>query len=199
MYRTTLLTPTKLKSLAFLAALSAALVIPTVTSPRVAHAICGTSCTYTDPWGTQEVAGSGWMGGNGVPINSNGPSAPGGPSPDNYNYVNNKNNVSTQTGIEWQCVELVNRLYITKGWLTATWTGNGDQLYGNMPAGLTKQAQGSITSVSAGDVIGMSKSGTPGHVAVISSVSGSSITIASQNTNVVYDTSFALSSGSITM
>src|SRR5262245_10271044 len=113
------------KSLALLMASLAALTIPLMSFPEMAGAICGTNCTYSDPWGTQEVAGAGWMGGNGVSIYSNGPLAPTGPSPDTYNHINNSNNVSTTTGIEWQCVELVNRLYISKGWITNTWSGNG--------------------------------------------------------------------------
>jgi CHAP domain len=121
-----------------------------------------------------------------------------GPSPDTYNYVNNVNNASTQSGIEWQCVELVNRLYLTKGWTTSTWSGNGNQLYGNAPTGLTKEPNGSVTYANSGDVIGMSKGTGPGHVAIVSSVSGNSWTIASQNTNIVYDTGFGLSSGTIT-
>jgi hypothetical protein len=185
---------TTLKTAIFGTVLIAASLFPMLSNPDIVHAICGTSCTYSDPWGTQEVDGSGWMGGAGVPIYSNGPSAPGGPSPDQYNSVN-----GITSGIKWQCVELVNRLYITKGWITATWSGYGYQMYGNAPASLYEQPQGSITYINPGDVIAMSGGwGNYGHVAVVSSVSGGSFTIASQNTNVVYDTSFGLSSGNIT-
>lgn len=196
-----------LKTVAFVATLTLTTIFPMLANPSIAHATtCGVTCTYTDPWGTQEVAGSGWLNGGGVPIYSNGPSAPNGPSPDTYNCFTITGGAggdgcgsgTVPSGIEWQCVELVNRLYLTKGWITNTWTGNGDALYGDAPSTLTKEAQGSITYVNPGDVIGMSKSNTPGHVAVISSVSGSNITIASQNTNVVYDTSFKLSGGNIT-
>jgi len=173
-----------------------ALLAPLLSITGTAHALCGVTCTYSDAWGTQEVAGSGWLGGAGVPIYSNGTNAPTGPSPDTYNHVNNINGTSTTTGIEWQCVELVNRLYLTKGWTTSTWTGNGTDLYANAPAGLTKEAQGHITYENVGDVIGMGGGSSGfGHVAVINTASG---TIASQNTNVVYDTSFGLSNGSIT-
>lgn len=191
---------TKLKTAIFITVLTAASVLPLLANPDIAHAICGVTCTYSDSWGYQEVSGSGWLTsiGGGVPIYSNGPSAPSGPSPDTYNYINNKNNVSTQTGIEWQCVELVNRLYIAKGWITSTWTGNGNQLYANAPSNLTKQANGSITNLAVGDVISMSNGSGFGHAAVVNSVSGSAIGIASQNTNAVYDTtSFTIGSGTI--
>src|SRR6266568_6186444 len=187
---------TTLKTALFATVLIAASLLPMLANPNIAHAICGTSCTYSDPWGTQEVAGSGWMGGGGVPIYSNGTNAPAGPSPDTYNSVN-----GITSGIKWQCVELVNRLYITKSWITSTWSGYGYQMYGNTPTNLipNKQPQGSITYINPGDVVAMSGGwGNYGHVAVVSSVSGSSFTIASQNTNVVYDTSFGLSNGNIT-
>lgn len=58
-------------------------------------------------------------------------------------------------GGEWQCVELVNRLYLTKGWITSHWHGNGNELSdpGNLPPGLTAQAEGHITSIVPGDVV----------------------------------------------
>lgn len=197
--QTIIRTLTTLKTSVFIMTLTATTLLPMLANPSTAHATtCGITCTYSDPWGTQEVAGSGWLNGSGVPIYSNGPSAPGGPSPDTYNYINNANGASTQTGIEWQCVELVNRLYIAKGWITSTWTGNGNQLYANAPTSLTKQANGSITNLAVGDVLSMSNGSGFGHAAVVNSVSGSSVTIASQNTNVVYDsTSFTISGGTI--
>lgn len=157
------------------------------------------SNTRADAWGTLEVAGNSWMRGSGVDIYSNGPSSSG-PSPDTYHYINNVNSVSTQTGIKWQCVELINRLYIQKGWTTSTWSGNGYQMFGNSPSDLQKESQGSITSIKPGDVIAMSGGyDSLGHVAVVSSVaSNNTFTIASQNTSAVYDTSFALVNGSIT-
>src|SRR5256885_2995710 len=99
---------TKTKLPALTAGYIIALIAPLLSFTGTAHAICGNTCTYSDAWGTQEVAGSSWMSGNGVPIYSNGPLAPGGPSPDTYNHINNINGTSTTTGIEWQCVELVN-------------------------------------------------------------------------------------------
>jgi len=193
---------TTAKTLAFTLTLAAITLLPILANPDIAHAsICGVTCTYTDPWGTQEVSSSGWLTaiGGGVPIYSNGPLAPTGPSPDTYNHINNVNGVNTQTGIEWQCAELVNRLYISKGWITSTWTGNGNQLYANAPTPpLTKQANGSVTNLAVGDVLSMSNGGSFGHAAVVNSVSGSAIGIASQNTYAVYDTTaFTISGGTI--
>ena len=190
-----------LKTVAFIATLTAFTLLPMLASPDIAHATnCGITCTYSDPWGTQEVASSGWLTsiGGGVPIYSNGPLAPNGPSPDTYNYINNSHGTSTQTGIEWQCVELVNRLYITEGWITNTWTGNGNQLYSTAPSNLSKQLNGSVSNLAVGDVLSMSNGSGPGHAAVVNSISGSSITIASQNTNAVYDsTAFTINGGTI--
>lgn len=140
--------------------------------------------TRVDPWGTLELSGSNWLSGQGVDVYSNGPTASG-PSPDTYNYVNNINNVPTQSGIEWQCVELVNRLYLTRGWITSTWVGNGNQLFANAPANLTKEANGSITYLQPGDVITLDDKDL-GHAGIVNSVSGSAVQIVNQNTKAVY-------------
>lgn len=65
------------------------------------------------------------------------------------------------SGSEWQCVELINRLYITRGWIGATWHGNGgdsspglnDSMFDRAPGSLSKQANGSISHVAPGDVV----------------------------------------------
>ncbi len=154
------------------------------------------SNTRADAWGTNEVSGSGWLGSQGVNVYSNG-STSAGPSPDTYNYVNNYNNVSKQSGIKWQCVELINRLYLTRGWITDTWTGNGDTLKDHVPVGLVFQSNGSLTYLNAGDVIVLSGV-TNGHAGIINSVSGSTVQIVNQNTVDVYS-SASYSSGTITM
>lgn len=200
MHRAAVLPSLRAKPLVLITTLLTTLTLPLISFPDIAHATtCGITCTYSDPWGTQEVSASGWIGGSGVPIYSNGPLAPDGPSPDTYNYINNINGDSTQTGIEWQCVELVNRLYITKGWTTSTWSGNGGQLYDNAPGNLTKELNGSITSLSPGDALVLQNSSF-GHAAVINTYNSSTgaIQIASQNTNQVYDgSSFTLSGSTI--
>jgi hypothetical protein len=87
---------------------------------------------------------------------------------------------------------MVNRLYLTKGWTTTTWSGNGNTLVNNVPSGLTKQNDGSVSSLNPGDVITLDDGGF-GHAAIINSV-GSTIQIVNQNTPAVYS-SASLQSG----
>lgn len=129
-----------------------------------------------------------WPGFTGVPVYSNDDAGfPYGThvAPSScYNYVTTPSGKSVESGLEWQCVELVNRLYITKGWTSATWHGNGNVLYNNANAvGLAswKQPQGSITYLAPGDVISFG-SGKYGHAAVVSDVKGSAVTLVNQNT-----------------
>lgn len=169
------------RPLVLITGLVAILLSPVLISTGIAHADINN--TRADAWGTQELASTDWLNGAGVPIYSNGSTA-GGPSPDTYKYINNKNNTSTQTGIEWQCVEMVNRLYISKGWTTSTWSGNGNTLVNNVPSGLTKENDGSISYLNPGDVITLDDGGN-GHAGIINSV-GSTIQIVNQNTGAVY-------------
>jgi CHAP domain len=123
------------------------------------------------------LAGSAWLQGigtGGVNVYSNGSDAATGSNCGGTDdYVN-----GVDAGGEWQCVELVNRLYLTQGWITAHWHGNGDTLAdaSNLPKGLTAQPEGSITSIVPGDVVTLSDSTTGtvnddgGHAAVISAV-----------------------------
>jgi hypothetical protein len=150
--------------------------------------------TRADSWGTLELSAASWLGGQGVDVYSNGATAAGPPT-DTLNYVNNSQGVSTQTGIEWQCVELVNRLYLTKGWITARWAGDGSSLKDNLPSGFTYQANGSITNLQAGDVITFSGN-TTGHASIVESISGNTVTTVNQNTKAVYGTS-TLSNGTL--
>jgi CHAP domain len=154
-----------------------------------ARASCsGTEC---DPAGTVELSGADWLGGNGVNVYSNGASV--GDDAGN-NYVTNANGISVLSGEEWQCVELVNRLYLTRGWITGHWSGDGDELYQNAPGGLTKQANGSISQLAPGDVISLGdgttgKADDGGHAAVVNSVSGSTVDLVNQNTPAVFSDS----------
>ena len=104
---------------------------------------------------------------------------------------------AVDTGAEWQCVELVNRLYITNGWITTTWHGDGDTMWKKAPPGpngvpLESQPQGSISYLASGDVVSIEVQPPPvngvlpptedsGHVLIVSAVSGTSITFVSQN------------------
>ena len=153
-------------------------------------AVASISNTRSDPSGTVELAGGSWLAGKGVDVYSNGSSAANDTGPHSTNGV--------YDGEMWQCVEMVNRLYLTRGWISRTWWGNGNQLYANAPASLTKQAQGIITFLNPGDVISFNGGGSAGHAAVVNSVSGSNVQIVNQNTSAVYS-SATFSKGSLTM
>jgi hypothetical protein len=99
-----------------------------------------------------------------------------------YDYATTPSGASVKAGMEWQCVELVNRLYITKGWISSLWAGDGDDLYATAPKTLLEQPQRSITYLAPGDVIGFDGP-AGGHAAVVSEVVGSSITLVNQNTS----------------
>jgi alpha-tubulin suppressor-like RCC1 family protein len=126
----------------------------------------------------------------GVPVYSNGPSS----SYDNgcENKAQTPKGVTVQTGTEWQCVELVNRLYVTKGWIDTHWYGDGDTMWSQAPDGLKGVRQGSITYLAPGDVVSVEVQLPPingvqqpeepsGHVLIVSGVSGSNITFVNQN------------------
>jgi hypothetical protein len=99
---------------------------------------------------------SAWLGGHGVDVKSNGPDQGWGTSCGGTNTVN-----GIKTGSEWQCTESVNRLYVTRGWIKATWAGYGglsspgarDSMYDEAPGALSKQPNGSISYVGPGDVV----------------------------------------------
>jgi hypothetical protein len=134
-----------------------------------------------------------------VPVHSNGSASY---VSNCYNHATTPSGKSVESRMEWQCVELINRLYITKGWISATWTGDGDQLYSTARSvGLTnEQKQGSITYLASGDVISFNGPISGGHAAVVSKVIGSSITLVNQNTSSSNTLSTAtLSHGSLIM
>ncbi len=137
----------------------AALVIPALATSGMAYA--SITNTRVDPAGTLELASSSWLDGAGVDIYSNGNSAA---NEWGSNYVG-----SILSGTKWQCVEMVNRLYLTKGWTTGFWTGNGNSLVDHVPSGLTKQNNGAISYLDAGDVITLDDGGF-GHAAIINSI-----------------------------
>ena len=188
----------------------AALIGPGVAGARVHTSVPGPSSSATqnaaaDFCGAVLLSGSGWLGGNGVNVKSNYPNqgiSNGGVSCGGDNYVD-----GVLSGNEWECVELVNRLYLTKGWITSTWYGNGggsDSMYYKAPGNLDKQPQGSISYVAPGDAVMFNVSGSSaGHVAIVNSVSGSSVEYVNQNFGTdsspqVY-TSGTLSGGSLSV
>ena len=121
--------------------------------------------------GAVQLSGSAWLGGRGVDVHSNSPyQGTGRDCSSARSYVK-----GILAGEEWQCPEFVNRLYLTRGWIKATWYGNGDEMYDKAPKDLAKQAQGSINYLAPGDVVSIRDfSGgqrvAGGHVAVVNTV-----------------------------
>src|SRR4051812_20819759 len=113
------------------------------------------------------IPGSAWMRGTGVDIRSNGPNT--GSAVSCRPFTTDLQRDVPQWGLGWQCVELVNRLYMTRGWITSTWQGNGGDMYNTAPANLAKDPQGSIRSLSLGDVVVFGSELGPGygHAAVV--------------------------------
>ena len=162
------------------------------------------------------LLGAAWPGGfTGVPVYSNGPAS----SYDGgcQNSAATPSGKKIVTGTKWQCTELVNRLYAVKGWISATWQGNGgrssptarDSMYDMAPKSLAKEPNGSISQLVAGDVVSINVY-TPtgafepdGHVLVVSQVSGSTVTYVSQNagtnTTTTVTTTGTLSGGKLTV
>jgi CHAP domain len=122
------------------------------------------TCYYEGAsFGSVLLNGTGWLNGDGVTVYSNGSTCT---VTGTYYHLPG---TGVETGMEWQCVELVNRLYLTRGWIGSTWSGNGNQMYYTAPANLSKQPQGSISHLSPGDVVSYA-GGTAGHVAIVNTV-----------------------------
>jgi hypothetical protein len=126
------------------------------------------------------LGGTKWLAGLGVDIKSNGSDQGSGTSCGGLNSVN-----GVHTGYEWVCVELVNRLYLTRGWTNVYWPGNGNQMYANAPKGLAKEPQNSISYVGPGDVISVNESAnSAGHVFIVNSphrITSGTVPLVSQN------------------
>ncbi|MEP6660670.1 MAG: CHAP domain-containing protein [Acidimicrobiales bacterium] len=150
--------------------------------------------------GTVSLNGSGWLGGRGVDVMANGANST---SIWGNSFAVTPNGQSVYAGYEWQCVELVNRLYLTKGWITTRWEGNGGQMFDTAPVSLKKEPQGSVSWISPGDVVVLRRAGGPGHVGVVNTVTmnadGSRL-VQTVNENVagVYAT-MTLKNGAITL
>ena len=181
--------PRGLRAWGLAAALVVGAFVP-VAGALAPPALATTKCAGQPGDFGSEYLSAAWPGFTGVPVDSNDdagfPYGTYGAPSSCYNYVTTPSGKSVKSGLEWQCVELVNRLYIAKGWITATWYGNGNALYGaNASAvGLTnQQPQGKITYLAPGDAISFDSSGNShGHAAVVSDVKGSAITLVNQNT-----------------
>ena len=135
--------------------------------------------------GSVLLAGSAWLGGGGVNVMSNdGDEGKGKDCSSASSYVN-----GVYAGEEWQCVEMVNRLYLSKGWISSHWAGDaGDPFYDNAPGNLTKQPNGSVSYLGPGDVVVINVfyngASLGGHVLVVndsSNVTSGTVDLVSQN------------------
>jgi len=135
--------------------------------------------------GSVLLPGTSWLGGAGVDVRSNG--ADQGTAKECSKSLSMVGDIAA--GEKWQCVELVNRLYLMRGWITSAWNGDGDQMYANAPRNLAKQPNGSIASVSPGDVVSIREthngSTRPhGHTAIVDtngSVTSGTVPLVNQN------------------
>ncbi|HEU5121513.1 MAG TPA: CHAP domain-containing protein, partial [Candidatus Saccharimonadales bacterium] len=123
--------------------------------------------------------GSQWLNGQGVNV-CDGSTDP---------YCGGELHVGGWSANWWQCVELAQRLYQKMGWHGGIFSGvnYAYQIYdlaGNL--GMTRQANGSISSIVPGDMIihgsDTPYSGGAGHVSIVDRVEGSSVYAVEQNT-----------------
>ena len=149
------------------------------------------------PCGAVLLAGSSWLGGGGVPVYSNGQNEGSGSGCSGTNYITNQYVTHVESGSEWQCTEMVNRLYLTRGWTRSFWSGNGgesalgahDSMYDEAPPSLSGQPNGSISYVGPGDVVSINEFDNgvfqaDGHVAVVNTpgrVTNGPVDLVSQN------------------
>lgn len=174
-WHTTARSVTALKLSLFVTTLLAATLLPMFSSPLLIRAV--TDCSPN----SIVYSASSWLKGTGVNVCSKGD--------DSNNYVTNMYGASTVSGLKWECVELVNRLYLAKGWITANWPGYGNTLENNVPTGLVKENQNHISYLNPGDVVTLDEANTNGHAAIINTVGSSSIQTVNQNTQSVLATS----------
>jgi hypothetical protein len=135
--------------------------------------------------GSVLLPGTSWLGGDGVDVRSNGVDQ--GTAKECSKSLSMVGGVAA--GERWQCVELVNRLYLTRGWISSAWIGDGDQMFANAPPNLAKQVNGEIASVSPGDVVSIRETHNGsrrahGHTAIVDtngSVTSGTVPLVNQN------------------
>ncbi len=188
-------------------------IVIAVGTPVTGSLLAPSTAAATAPGACNSVLlpARGWLGGTGVKVFSNGAYEgtgvdcvnPGGAT---YNYYN-----GVVTGQKWQGAELVNRLYLSKGWITTTWQGSaGPALYADAPSTLLKEADGSVSHLGPGDVVDVSvfHNGVAdgGEVLVANdgaAVSSGDVTTVSQNagspSNATVQINVSISQGSVTI
>jgi hypothetical protein len=112
---------------------------------QISTPACGTAEFPTSATGSWVIPGGG------VDVFSNGPADEGTGNSCGGNTLSTVGGVVA--GYEWQCVEFINRLYLSRGWIsgqqggsTPAWPGDaGPAFYNNAPANLSKQQNGSVS------------------------------------------------------
>lgn len=179
-------TASKLKILTLTAALVSTTFLLALAIPSTAHADAdclpnGTFLSGTDP---------SWLNGTAVNVCNNGGVSTNDYGPSCVPVTGASGGQGCSAGYvwaddKWTCTELVNRLYLTKGWITANWKGNGGGSQGliyYLPISLTDQLNDHISYVNPGDVITLNDGGL-GHAAIINTIdSNSTLHIVNQNT-----------------
>ncbi|HEX5493606.1 MAG TPA: CHAP domain-containing protein [Mycobacteriales bacterium] len=156
------------------------------------HLAQSATSNRTPSCGKVLLSGSSWLGGAGVDVRSNGDEQTSTKGCANGNQeIYNLGANPPIFGFGWQCVELVNRLYATRGWFPKLWLGpdtnqGAKWLYtyaarGDYP-GLTAHANGSGYKPVPGDMI-VHSNGDTGHVAIVNHVDGRTLYAAEQNNN----------------
>lgn len=125
------------------------------------------------------LSGSQWLGGSGVNV-CDGSTDP---------YCGGELHVGGWSSNWWQCVELAQRLYQARGWHSGPFAGVGiaSDIYDQASSlGMSRKANGNITSIVPGDMIihGTNEpySRRAGHVSIVDHVTGTTVYAVSQNT-----------------
>lgn len=126
------------------------------------------------------LAGSDWFGGKGVNVCDE----------STETTCGGETHVGGAATNWWQCVELAQRFYKAQGWHGGIFAGVSFayQIYDNAASlGMTKQANGSITSIVPGDMIVHDSdapySGGAGHVSIVDHITDSTVYVVEQNTS----------------
>lgn len=154
----------------------AGLVLVLFVAAVVVFASRPASASYV-PFGNVLMNASQWLQGAGVV-------SKGGVTVYSNGYYDVSGDISyPAVGMKWQCIELAQRLYQAKGWASGPWGVNADGIYNLSKFGFISHPNGTYTPV-PGDMIvhqGTAENEYDGHVAIVDSVSGSTIYAVEQN------------------
>jgi hypothetical protein len=156
----------------------------TLTAAALGLALAATPHTASaqQSWGSVLIGGGNWLQGQGVNVYWNGTPAC------NTSYVGGNsyttyNGTSYYTGLEYQCVELPQRLYTTKGWYLGSWGDNAFQFYTRPVSGMVTHANGSGYIPVPGDLVvwGSISTDPNGHIAVVNFVDDQFVYVCEEN------------------